>query len=412
MKKILATLNFILIFVGYQFITSVFSFIISDEEGASRIVTVPFRAFSLIICIAVILLNIKKSIKLTKEIKLLFVYWALLIIRFIYDFYYRSDVHVSSDYRIQLILYMVPMTIIPMYSILKSYNVINLNKTLVWTLILSIISILITFLTNQSFQEKTIERVNANAALSSINSGNLGLTVILLSVYFIVYSDTSKIKKILLFICGFLGFLIMLRSGSRGPILSLIVIGTIWILGSTKRIALNSIIFAIISLIIYINLDEIFNVIGSISPILENRLNRAGGDQLDDRIPLYQYAINSFLENPIFGKNFAIYSTDGTAIYPHNMILDSLMQLGLVGFTIITYIILRTLILVFKLVKTKDRSSWIGLILIQNIVGLMLSSSLYYRPIVSILIVYLFIINASKHHDNINLKNQTENLRL
>jgi len=45
----LVTLNFVLMFIGYQLATSLFLPVSSDIEGISRTVTVPYRAFALLI---------------------------------------------------------------------------------------------------------------------------------------------------------------------------------------------------------------------------------------------------------------------------------------------------------------------------------------------------------------------------
>jgi peptidoglycan/LPS O-acetylase OafA/YrhL len=88
-----STLNFVLVFVGYQLATSLFLPVSSDMEGISRTVTVPYRAFALLISLLVILLNLKKRVgKTPLALKVLWVYWFALIICIFYDTNIRIDV--------------------------------------------------------------------------------------------------------------------------------------------------------------------------------------------------------------------------------------------------------------------------------------------------------------------------------
>ncbi len=386
-----STFNLILCFVGYQLATTLFSSFIPVFE-ASRLVTVPYRAFALLICLITIFLNFKSKLSLNLTVKILFIFWLLLLIRFFYDMYFRTDVYVFSDKKLQTILYMIPMTLIPMYSVMKSYKSINFNKLLSWTYILFTFSICMTFFSNVSFQEESMDRLNANNALNAINAGHFGLTVLLLSFYFLISKKLIIIKKIGICLIGIIALLIMFRAGSRGPILALIGVVAVWILGASKKKILNITIFLFFCFLGYIFIDYIFQFIGYISPLLEARLNIGNvEEQLYGRDNLLTIAFNCFLGNPIFGKNFAIYWGDGTMIYAHNIFFDSLMQLGIIGGVMMIYILWKSVAKIIKLINIRSSYFWIGLILMQYIMGVMVSGAIYETPLISILIVLLFM---------------------
>lgn len=387
-----STFNLILCLVGYQLTTTLFSSFIPEFE-ASRSVTVPYRAFSLLICLITIFLNFKSKFKLNVVIKILLIFWLLLLIRFFYDMYFRTDVYVFADKKLQIILYMIPMTLIPMYSVMKSYKSIDFNKLLFWTYILFAISICMTYFSNVSFQEEeSMDRLNANNALNTINAGHFGLTALLLSLYFLTSKKLVMIKKMGVCLIGIIALLIMFRAGSRGPILSLIGVVGVWILGASKKKTLNITILLFFCLLGYIFIDYIFQFIGYISPMLEARLNSGNvEDQLYGRDNLLTTAFNCFLENPILGKNFAIYWGDGTMIYAHNVFFDSIMQLGIIGGVMIIYILWKSVVKIIKLINIRSPYFWIGLILMQNIMGVMVSGAIYESPLISILIVLLFM---------------------
>lgn len=385
-----STLNIVLVFIGYQLITSLLSLFMLEAE-ASRLVTVPYRAFALLVCLVTIFLNYKSKFKLNVVVKVLLVYWLLLLIRFFYDMYFRADVYVFNDKKLQTLLYMIPMTFIPMYSVMKSYKVIDFKKLLTWIYVLFSITIVFSYFSNELFQENVFQRIDANMALNTISTGHLGLSSIILSIYLLLNRKQILFKKLLIIFILILGMIIMLRAGSRGPILSLLAVMSIWILALSNRKILNASILIILSLLVYFFIDYIFQFIEYISPVLEARLNRGQEEQIAGRNSLYIYAWETFLQNPFIGKNFAIYWGDGTMIYSHNFILDSFMQLGILGGLMIIFIIWKTIIKIIDLIKVKSFYFWIGLILVQEIMAIMVSGSFYYSPIVSILIVLLFL---------------------
>lgn len=385
-----STLNIVLVFIGYQFATSLFSPLMPEAE-ASRIVTVPYRAFALLVCFITIFLNYKSKFKLNKVIKVLLIYWVLLLIRFFYDMYFRSDVYVLNDTKFRILLYMIPMTLIPMYSVMKSYKMIDFKKLFTWTYVILSITIVFSYFSNETFQEATSQRIDANVALNTIDTGHLGLSSIILSIYLLLNKKQSLFRKMIIVIIMILSLIIMLRAGSRGPILSMLVVFSIWILALSKKKVLNVSLLIIVSLLVYFFIDYIFQFIKIISPILEARLNRGQEDQIKGRDILFIYALESFIQSPLWGKNFAIYWGDGTMIYSHNFILDSFMQLGIIGGSMIIYIIVKTLIKIYKLINIRSPYFWLCLLLMQEITIIMVSSSFYYSPIVSILIVLLFM---------------------
>lgn len=127
----LSTLNFVLMFVGYQLATSLFLPVSSDMEGISRTVTVPYRAFAVLISILVILLNLKKRVGKTPLVfKVLLVYWFALIVRIFYDTNIRIDVSLRDT--TQLWFYVFGIILPAMISVMKSIRMINLDSALKW----------------------------------------------------------------------------------------------------------------------------------------------------------------------------------------------------------------------------------------------------------------------------------------
>src|SRR5690554_4933488 len=122
-----STLNFVLMFIGYQLATSLFLPVSSDIEGISRTVTVPYRAFALLVSLIVILLNYRNKIGQSHlAIKVLLFFWIALIIRIFYDTNVRFDINLKDTS--QLWLYVFGIVLPAMYSVIKSYRAVDLKK--------------------------------------------------------------------------------------------------------------------------------------------------------------------------------------------------------------------------------------------------------------------------------------------
>jgi O-antigen ligase len=89
-------------------------------------------------------------------------------------------------------------------------------------------------------------------------------------------------------------------------------------------------------------------VLGRAETILEGRL-------LDSRAPLFLAAIRGFWENPL-GQGLGSFATGGNGdVYPHNVLLEALYELGLVGGFVILLILGSLLNSILRLVREENR---------------------------------------------------------
>lgn len=391
LKVFFSTFNLLLCIVGYEFTTSLFSFLM-PSIAESRVITLPYHAFALFICLLTILFNIREKFSLKPVQRWFVFFFILIIIRFLYDAYYRLDVEMNSDYKFQIIMYMIPKGLLEMYAVMKSYKNISFEGLLKWVYVFFSSACIVTFFSNVEYQEATTNRLNANIAIGTISAGHLGLSTLILSIYLLLYRRIGLLKKIFVVFVVVLSTLIMLRSGSRGPILALIGVIMLWIFSVSKHRVVGLLLLLFFVLFVSLLKDVIFQLVENVSPMLYARFGyRDVGEQASDRLPLYEYAIESFLSNPIFGKNFAIYMSNGFCIYVHNILLESFMQLGLLGGVIFVVVLFKVFFRIVKMIQIKSPYFWLGLLLIQQVLKCMVSSSLYFTPIISILIILLFM---------------------
>ncbi|MDD4781479.1 MAG: O-antigen ligase family protein [Tissierellia bacterium] len=365
-------------------------------------VTVPYRAFALLITLLVIFLNIKKRVRKSSfAMKILWLYWIALIIRIFYDTNIRNDVHITDTSRLWLYIFGIILPV--MFSMLKSYHKIDMKKALKWIYIGTAITLILSLFNNSSLLLEASEisgRTDGNVGLNSIHFGHLGTMGILLSIFILSKIKLNMIKKISIIAVTLLSFFIMLRAGSRSPILALVVVILFWLFSQGKNVILGFYIALITIILLFIFIDPILSFIGNISPVIEYRLRASifMGDT-SGREPLYEEAINAFIEKPLFGSQFALFNRYGGFSYSHNFILDSFMGLGIFGGLAIIYVLWTAIKKSYILIKKNNPSFWFVLILIQQIVLGMLSSSIYYNQILNVLLVFVIL------YSNVSVKN-------
>lgn len=393
-NKFLPTLNLVLAIIGYQLATSLATpFFGANIEGATNRITVPYRMITFIISTIVIIQSIMHYETLPKPdrtTKYLMVAWLLLILRLSYDLVIRTDFFLSPRESSRIWMYVWLLCIYCGFSVAVSIKRIDLHLALRLTAYALIICLTLTVLFNPLIladADDINERLEGNFALRTIAFGQMGLTAIIVGAY-MIYAERRILYKFLIpaFLI-FIGALISLRSGSRGPLICFVVIVLFVIITNVKRPIVGLIWAALILMLISVFSQDILIRIGRISPVLAQRLVYTTSN--DDRAMLLHEAWERFVNSPFFGDRFAIIFTNGKFMYSHNMILDALMGMGIVGGIVFTIMFCSSLYDSYKLAKLDKRYLWIVLLLIQNIAGGMLSSAFYLKPLLTTLIIYV-----------------------
>mgnify|MGYP006077533511 CR=1 FL=1 len=103
-------------------------------------------------------------------------------------------------------------------------------------------------------------------------------------------------------------------------------------LRSLKRAGM--IVIAFIIVILMYNFDFVEDIYSAAPRLLELQENISNYNDRDARGGMISWAFNLFLEKPLFGWGFGY--TDQAYSYPHNIILELLAELGIVGFLVFT----------------------------------------------------------------------------
>lgn len=388
-----------MIFVGYQLVTSLFlpnyATYEGTEEGTavSRFVTVPYRAFALFVSLLVLFQNRKNKIKVSEPLKLFFIFWVLLIVRILYDLYVRTDIPISSGRARETVIYVFLTCLIPALSVYKSLPSINYEMAFKFTLFGYAILIPVFYINNPLLfsTESTDLRLEGNMAMNTIAFGHYGVTLALLALF---WGKTENVhwKAFLSYFLIGLGVFVMLRAGSRGPLVALFACFVFYYMARQKTSIAGIVIGAILIFVLYLISDFIFDIIRRISPMLASRLTLSGTateyEELSSgRSTLYEEALNRFYDSPLIGESFAIFSPDGSFIYSHNMVLDAFMGLGIIGGIIFVVILFHSFKNSYLMVMFRSQHWWIALVCIQYIVYYMLSGAFYQSGMLNALLI-------------------------
>jgi O-antigen ligase len=397
-----ATLNFVLGFVGFQCITTLLipNGEVDDLLEASQTVTIPYRGLTLLLSFCLILFKPKKNpVKLNFSLFLFFIFWSILLLRLIYDIILMGKVDISIT--IQFWLYIFGIILPFMISIVYSYKFIDLSLALKWLVIMIAICLIISTYTNGKIIDTNAllkeKRQLGNAALNSISFGHLGGSGLIISLFLMLRKNLGFVYKLLLFCIAVLGLYNLIKAGSRGPILSIVVVLFVWSFLSSRNRLIAYLKILFIAIILYIAFESLLGYIGDISPLLEERLRltiyEGNSSNRDD---LFYLGWSAFLESPIFGSQFAIfnYMASGDFIYVHNVILEAFMSTGVLGGAMFIVVLSRCVHVSFAMIANMHNDYWVALLFIQNLIGALLSGSVYYDTLFSGFTVFMLLINA------------------
>jgi len=326
------TFNFVLFFVGFDLITSICSIFIPDIASVSQSVTIPYRAFSLGVALVVIFFTFRKKIDYNLGVSLLFIYLTLITIRLFYDFEIRTDIFVDSEKKVQIWMLFVQM-IITTIAISGSYRNIDLSKSFKWIYFCYSIIIIVNYFTVKEFSyyANDVEQQVSIGVRNSIDTGYSAANYLLFSIFLFKSKDFPKKIKIISLPVLFCAIIILLRAGSRGPLLA-VLIGLVSILALQKK---NYLITLFISTVLILGFfflfDEILELISKISPVMTFRIQSYLKEGEPLRIGFFMEGINGFINYPFTGSQALLYRSSGLPTSPHQLILEAFMSTGFIG---------------------------------------------------------------------------------
>lgn len=214
---------------------------------------------------------------------------------------------------------------------------------------------------------------------SPIYLGHLGVTLMLMAVTQLIRQSlrgrywvwTSGVATML-------GASLLAMSGSRGPVLALVVsltaVGFAYRREYGGRIALASLLVMALTfgLLIYAEKEFGFNSLTR----LEMTLDQAADESILERREIMSNAWDQFLESPLIGSAVEerVY-----AFYPHNVFVEAYMATGVLGGAAFAALLLMTGWAAYRAFRTD--AIWIALIYFQQLIFGQSSGGLYFANV-------------------------------
>lgn len=381
-------------FMAYGFpIQSFLPFLLNKDSNSFNIA---FRAFILLTSIAYISLSItkKKIFKISYGWLFFISFWIAYTIRLVYDLELQNLSYLDTDsfyvYSFAFGVCLIPT--IAIYSIRNQINFILSIKVLFWMLLLSNLCLIYSILSvgQWSIIGVIVSRANViteidgveKSIINPITIGFYGQLLAITSIHLVNFPVfIKKNMKFLLFASAIIGILNLILGASRGPfaIFILLLIFELYLVPKQKKAPITFYLKVIgfccifFSLTPYIDMGEDIKLFNRISETFEARQE----GEKEERDYLFESAVRQFTESPIVGdafvtRYFYLYNS-----YSHNIIIDVLMSLGLIGFIIFSgfiYQIIRKIRIILN--KFSEYSIYVILFVAQFLMA-MLSGSLF-----------------------------------
>ena len=364
---------YILGITGYQLVSGVTSIINIDN----RVFSILFRTALLLFCIFLlsIKLNKRNSVYHGKMIYPIAVFWCLYTAQLLLDTYV-DPVSLSRE-PYEYIVFAIGAGFIPMMAFMLIINDYTLDRIVKIVYIAVVISCGLNGYSALTSEETLYYHRLFAVSLNPISLGHLAVTLLVLSVFFLIKESNNKtVLKIIYILNVIFASIILSLSGSRGAFLSLIVVIFMYLLTNIKEkyLLVTITTFAIFfyglyELSSYIENEYMFSPLTRLEKIADPSAIHSS-----HRLFLISNAWEQFLDAPLIGSGLEVKTS---MIYPHNVVVESFMATGVIGGISFVFIIIGGLIISWKLLKKEIRHVWIPLLYIQYIVGAQFSGSLW-----------------------------------
>lgn len=341
---------------------------------STNILSIVLRAIILTLCLFAFI-NINSKNRIIKI--LIYTFWILYLIRLFYDtqvLEIKSPPYESS----YIIMNAIGVTFIPTVAILNLAHLLDANillkKMYRLTQLLGLLIIIIVIMSEKSIIEiVSSDRFSVNTDFEKSSKINpilislIGTLLIVLSFFFYNINE-SKSKLIDMLSSILFGFFFNILGSSRSPLLGLLC--CIFIL-SFKKFNLKIVLLLIILTLFTYQILSYLNIIDDV--LFIGRIASTSIENEDDtRLLMFKGAFSQFLENPILGSSFV---EKKTQTYPHNIFVESLMSIGIIG--ILPFLLAIFTILKFSFSKINNAHLYIYLLFIIYTILFSFSFPLY-----------------------------------
>jgi O-Antigen ligase len=361
-----ALLVFLLCLVGYPLVGMLVTF----AGLPSQVVTIPFRALVAGLSLAVIVSGLFTRLRGRLDVWLC-LFLTLYLVRLLYD---RSFAFIPGND--EALLFYLGTVLLPVTAACLGgaahYTDSQIAKPLLLMTGLIVVLGLLAQVSglgyNPWLELYGVRDIRLGfEAVNSITLGNAASTAALVGLYIAITSGNSVFWRASAIFTFGLGSYLMVQAGSRGALIGF-VMAIIWYGASRlKRAAVLGPL--LVPLLLFAAAR--FEFFEQTLAVLQ------GGWQTDasaqDRFNAQRVAIEDFWDAPIVGKHF-INPALGAGEYPHNLVIETAMAMGVVGLTILFVIFMRALFVMFQ--QSNQSRPLLTALLVQYAIGTLLSGAI------------------------------------
>jgi O-antigen ligase len=171
-----------------------------------------------------------------------------------------------------------------------------------------------------------------------------------------------------------LGLTVLVVGGSRGPLVAAGLFLAVY--AFTRTTGIIALVFSVLGAFM------LFNIVGQDLAIVQRFTDISGDPSVWTRVYVQELSIDAALANPIFGSS---YVEPITLAYPHNLLIESAMALGLFGFVLMAAIQIRLVLDTYFLLRNEHML--IPFIAVTSLANAYISGSLYGSANIFIVVV-------------------------
>jgi O-antigen ligase len=349
---------------GYPVIGSVISLLQID----SRSLSVPFRIAVALFSVYVILTSRRLKIDRLRQVMLLI--WFLYIIRLLHDLLIPNLE--GSDYALQ---FFIVSSVLPGLALMKS-QVYEWRRFALIAFVVAgagaLIGMFGAIIGGADVQEGAVAGRLSLTAVNPVSLGNEATSAILCGLV-MWRGATIRYRLVLACIFGLI-FLCLLLTGSKGPVLQLILCVGLWALsrGRALRMALVA-----LPLLVWVTV--------STENPLSARLEQSSDDTSTlDRVSMINDSLDQIAGSPLIGSAFVELNS---GFYPHNVFVEAGLAFGVPIALVFTGLMFVGAYRAWKALKTDY--DLLGLLFFQGLLDAAIAGSLYGMTLLWVILAML-----------------------
>lgn len=364
-----AALVLVLSLVGYPLVAVVSQYL----QIENRLVSIPFRALVLVLALVSIFVFATRRQKHPVDWFWIvwWAFWSLYLLRMFVDSIFNPDALKVPLW--EYLFYGAGVSMLPALALAYRENGAVTDRARLWIVLLGafgLVANLALIFYQRDFAalfDFLGDRVETDT-LNPIAIGHLGVTIIILALWsYLARRSGGFFGTLVLLVCCLIGIGGVVAGASRGPVLSLALVMPLLLFGMGIRGLIFGVVAAVAGVVVLAQLGGVdFSAL-----YLLDRLSAAAFED-SVRSTLFAAGVDAIMSNPLGGGG-----TEPLETYPHNLVLESFLVLGVTTGLSFCFLLAYSLFAGLRLLLLDRSRSWIVLLLIQYASAAMVSGSLY-----------------------------------